>query len=74
MTRFRVKRNCILLYGSNNHACVTLNVGQIWEREYKPSEKLMFPFHRLKRDNVLIEIANEDFEKYFEPQERSGEE
>lgn len=69
MMQFRVKRNCILLYGSNNHACITLNVGQIWEREYKPSEKLMFPFHRLKRDNVLIEISDGDYEKYFEPQE-----
>lgn len=69
MMRFIVKRNCILLYGSNNHACVTLNVGQIWEREYKPSDKLMFPFHRLKRQNVLIEVADKDFKEYFEPQE-----
>lgn len=66
--RYRVKRNCILLYGSNNHACVTLNVGQIWECEFKPSVELPFPFHRLKRQNVLIEIVNEDFERYFEPQ------
>lgn len=74
--RYRVKRNCILLYGSTNKACITLNVGQIWEREFKPSKKemLLFPFHRLRRQNVLIEIANEAFEEYFEPQEGSEKE
>jgi hypothetical protein len=29
----------------------------------------MFPFHRLKRQNVLIEVADKDFKEYFEPQE-----
>lgn len=65
--RYRVKRNGVLFYGSFNHASITLSVGQIWERAYKPSEKLWFPFHRLKRQNVLIEVTNEDFERYFEP-------
>lgn len=64
--RYRVKRNGVLFYGSFNHASITLNVGQIWEREYEPSEKLWFPFHRLKRQNVLIEVTGEDFERYFE--------
>ena len=73
MTRFRVKFDCVLLYGSFTHARITLNAGQIWEREYKPSEKLLFPFHRLRRQNVLIEISNEDFEKCFEPQEEGSE-
>lgn len=67
--RFRVKRNCVLFYGSFNRASITLNVGQIWERAYKPSEKLLFQFHRLTRQNVLIELTNEDFERIFEPQE-----
>lgn len=71
--KYRVKRNCILLYGSSNKVCITLNVGQIWECEFKPSEELLFPFHRIKRQNVLIEITNEDFERYFEPQEREVE-
>ena len=73
MMRFRVKRNCVLFYGSFNRASITLNVGQIWERAYKPSEKLMFQFHRLIRQNVLIELTNEDFERIFEPQEESEE-
>ena len=69
--RYRVKRNGVLFYGSFNHASITLSVGQIWERAYKPSEKLLFQFHRLKRQNVLIELTNEDFERYFELQEES---
>lgn len=64
---YRVKHNCLLFYGSYNHVTITLNVGQIWEYNSKPSES--FPFHTLKRSNVLIEIANEDFERYFKPQE-----
>jgi hypothetical protein len=53
------------LYGSSNHACIALNVGQIWEREFKPTEQ--FPFHKLKRQNVLIEVVDEDFKSCFEP-------
>lgn len=71
MMRYRVKRNCILFYGSLNKASISLNVGQIWECEFKPSKKFLFPFYRLKRQNVLLEITNEDFERIFEPQEGS---
>lgn len=63
MMRYRVKSNCVLLYGSLNKASITLNVGQIWD--YKP----MLPFHWLTRQNVTLEITNEDFERIFEPQE-----
>ena len=65
--RYRVKHNCVLLYGSCNKVSITLNVGQIWE--YKAETSELFPFHTLKRSNVLIEIANDDFESIFEPQE-----
>lgn len=71
MMRCRVKRNCVLLYGSLNKTRISLNVGQIWEHEFKPSKKFLFPFHKLKRQNVLIEITNEDFEEIFEPLEGS---
>ena len=67
MMRYKVKCNCVLLYGSFNKVTITLNVGQIWEYKAKTSE--MFQFHTLKRQNVLIEITNEDFERIFEPQE-----
>ena len=63
--RYRVNNNCVLLYGSNNHACITLNVGQIWEYRSKPSE--FSPFHTLTRANVSIEVADEDFKGCFEP-------
>jgi hypothetical protein len=46
MMRYRVKSNCLLLYGSFNKVTITLNVGQIWEYNSKPSE--LFPFHTLK--------------------------
>lgn len=63
---YKVKCNCVLLYGFYNHGSVTLNVGQIWEYISKPSE--YFPFHTLKRQNVIIEVTNKDFEECFEPQ------
>lgn len=67
MMRYRVKCNCVLLYGSLNKASITLNVGQIWD--YTP----MLPFHWLTRQNVTLEITNEDFERIFEPQESEEE-
>lgn len=67
--RYRVKRNCTIIYGSLNKVCLTFNVGQIWESEFEPSKKFIFPYHKLKRHNVLIEVTNEDFEKIFEPWE-----
>ena len=67
MMRYRVKCNCVLLYGSLNKVSITLNVGQIWDYNAKPSE--LFPFHTLTRQNVTLEITNEDFEGIFEPQE-----
>lgn len=72
MMRYRVKCNCVLLYGSLNKASISLSVGQIWEYESKSPEGLLFQFHRLRRQNVLIEITNEDFEGIFEPQESEG--
>lgn len=62
-----IKEAFLRFYGSFNKVSITLNVGQIWEYNSKPSE--FFPFHTLKRSNVLIEITNEDFERIFEPQE-----
>ena len=62
-----VKHNCVLFYGSSNHASITLSVGQIWWYRSKPSED--YPFHTLKRNNVLLELTNEDFERIFKPQE-----
>lgn len=69
MMRYRVKRNCILFYGSLNKASISLSVGQIWEY----NDKLSYSqFHTLTRQNVTLEITNEDFERIFEPQESEG--
>jgi hypothetical protein len=64
-----VKHNCVLFYGSSNHASITLSVGQIWRYRSKPSED--YPFHILTRKNVLIEITDEDFKRIFKPQGES---
>jgi hypothetical protein len=34
----------------------------------------MLPFHWLTRQNVTLEITNEDFERIFEPLESEGKE
>lgn len=69
MLRYRVKCNCILFYGSLNKVSIILAVGQIWEY----NDKLSYSqFHTLTRQNVSLEIINEDFERIFEPEESEG--
>ena len=69
--RYRVKRFALFFYGSENKAQINLNVGQIWEHKDNLSE--LYPYHYLIRQNVRIEITDDDFKRYFEPQAESGE-
>ncbi len=70
MMRCRVKHNCVLVYGTMGHARITLNVGQIWEYINKLTKPTLL--HTLERQNLLLEITNADFERYFELVESKG--
>lgn len=65
--RYIVVRDCMLSYGSQNKAWVTLNKGQIWELRAYPSKR--FPWYSLTRYSVTIDIVQEDFERIFKQRE-----
>ena len=65
--QYRVKVNAVLIYGTTNKAKIVLNTGQIWE--YVAKSLAHNKFHALVRQNVDIQIPEEDFVRIFEPQE-----
>lgn len=65
----KVVKSCMLTYGSSNKAWIHLNKGQVWELRAFPSKRFMW--YSLCRYGVTIDVIKEDFERIFEPQERS---
>lgn len=68
----KVVKSCMISYGSSNKAWIHLNKGQIWELRAFPSKR--FEWYSLYRYNVTIDIVKKDFDRIFEPQERSDKE
>jgi hypothetical protein len=60
--KYKVIKPCLFFFGSLNRACITLNVGQIWEgRRLSIDSK----YYTISRNNVDMEITEEDLNKCF---------
>ena len=66
---YRVKESCVLGYGYMTHVKVKLKKGQKWEYIKKSG----YMFHTLRRDNVTLEVNDEDFENIFVKEEKNHE-
>ena len=60
--RIKTKNHIVICYGSNNKAYITIRQNQIWEviNKFRPP---YVPYWTLKRDNVVINLLSEDYDR-----------
>lgn len=62
MMKYKVIKPCLFCFGSLNKACITLNVGQVWEgRRFSIDSN----YYIVSRNNITMEITKEDLDKCF---------
>ena len=64
MSRYRVKKGAAITYGTHNKAWIFIRVNQIWELKSFPNK--YYPWYSLKRDCIIIDVLEDDFNKLFE--------